>query len=153
MNTKTLFKSCIAAVVLTFSSITLAGESMDNQQLAEQLNQNWDSVFNKGDVAALTQLYGEQAVISPGNGNTLKGHQAINELFKGFIDGGVHSHKIEVIETQRDGNVLYQVSKWQASGQAQDGVTPTFGGVVTLVSKLNEAGEWKLQVHSWNMGE
>ena len=153
MNIQVLVKSCIAAVILSVSGLTFAESNLDNRQLAEQLNQKWDDLFNKGDLSALTQLYNEQAVISPGNGQVLKGQQAIAELFKGFIDGGVHSHKISIIEIEREGNVLYQVSNWQASGQAQDGVIPTFGGVVTLVSKLNEAGEWKLQVHSWNMGK
>jgi len=153
MNIQTFLKSCVVAALLSFSCLTYAEADMNNQQLAEQLNQNWDKVFNKGDITALTQLYSEQAVISPGNGQVLKGHQAVMELFQSFIDGGVHSHKIDVIEIQREGDVLYQVSNWQASGPEQDGVTPTFGGVVTLISKLNPAGEWKLQVHNWNMGE
>ncbi len=53
----------------------------------------------------------------------------------------MYSHKIEVIEANRDGNTLYQVSNWQTSGQAQEGVTPTLGGVLTLISTLNMAGE------------
>ena len=72
-------------------------------------------------------------------------------LFQSYVDGGVHGHAIEIVDIYRDGNTLYQVTNWSASGQEKDGVTPTFGGVLTLISKLNEQGEWKLQLHSWNV--
>lgn len=144
-----LFKNIsLMAALICSSALSYA---MDDKQLAGQLNQKWDQTFNQSDAKGLAALYGENAIISPGNGTVLKGSEAIQNLFQSFLDNGVHSHKIEAIEVFRDRNTLYQVSNWQASGKAQDGVTPTFGGVVTLVSKLNEQGEWKLQVHSWNM--
>ena len=144
-----LFKNvCLVATLICFSAVSYA---KDDKQLAEELNQKWDQTFNQSDAKGLAALYGENAVISPGNGTVLKGAEAIQNLFQSFFDNGVHSHKIEVLEVHRNGNTLYQVSNWQASGQAKDGVTPTFGGVVTLISTLNEQGEWQLQVHSWNM--
>lgn len=150
-----LFKSLVKQIylalflmIISFSSY--AGGGMDNLDLANQLNQKWDQSFNKGDVKAIAALYSENAIVSPGNGAVLKGYEAIEGLFQSFLDNGVHSHKIEVVEVYRDGNTLYQVSNWQASAKSQDGETSTFGGVVTLISNINEQGEWKLQVHSWN---
>ncbi|MEM6998994.1 MAG: DUF4440 domain-containing protein, partial [Pseudomonadota bacterium] len=116
-----------------------------------QLNQMWVETFNKADAPGLAALYGESASVSPGNGSVLTGQEAIQNLFQSFFDNGVHSHMIEVLEVNRNGDTLYQVANWQASGKEKDGIKPTFGGVITLVSTLNEEGEWKLQVHTWNM--
>lgn len=148
---KNFWQSMLAASLILFSIFSYAGADMNDQKLAAQLNQTWNALFNKGDVTALSQLYSAQAVLSPGNGQVLQGQKAIAELFTSFVEGGVHNHTIEVVESHRDGDLLYQVSHWQAEGKAQEGVTPKFGGIVTLISKLNAAGEWKLQVHSWNV--
>jgi ketosteroid isomerase-like protein len=155
MNMTFDFKRNLQTVITTLfvvvSSYVYAETVVEDQNLAEKLNQNWNTLFNKGDAKAVAQLYSETAILSPGNGQILKGKIEVETLFQSFVDGGVHNHAIEVVDSYREGNTLYQVSNWSASGQESDGVTPTFGGVVTLVSKLNEQGEWKLQLHSWNV--
>jgi len=138
-------------LVVCSSFVSAESVVMENRVLAAKLNQNWNTLFNSGDAKSLAQLYSETAILSPGNGQILKGQVEVETLFQSFVDGGVHGHVIEVVDSYRDGNTLYQVSNWSASSQEKDGVTSTFGGVVTLVSKLNEHGEWKLQLHSWNV--
>jgi len=144
-------QTVITTVFVVFSSFAYAETVVEDNVLAEKLNQNWNALFNKGDAKAVAQLYSETAILSPGNGQVLKGQTEVETLFQSYVDGGVHNHAIEVVDSYRDGNTLYQVSNWSASGQEAGGVTPTFGGVVTLISKLNEQGEWKLQLHSWNV--
>jgi len=148
---KSMRQGCVAAALMLFTSLSFAETTMNNQQLAEQLNQQWNTLFNQGDSLAVAALYSETALVSPGNGEIIKGQTAIATLFQGFIEGGVHNHTIEVVESYRYNDTLYQVAKWQASGQAQEGVTPVFGGIVTLISQRNVHGEWVLQVHTWNM--
>jgi ketosteroid isomerase-like protein len=151
MTFKRQFQALVITILVAYSSLSNAEPlAMENQALAEKLNQNWNTLFNSGDIKSLAQLYSEAAILSPGNGQILKGQTEVEALFQSFVDGGVHNHAIKVVDSYRDGNTLYQVSNWSASGQEADGVTPTFGGVVTLISKLNEQGEWKLQLHSWN---
>ncbi|OUR73537.1 hypothetical protein A9Q78_03875 [Methylophaga sp. 41_12_T18] len=148
---KMIKKTLLTTLMLAFSASSFADSSADNKALAEQLNNTWNATFNKGDAKAVAQLYSEHAILSPGNGQILKGQQQVETLFQSFVDGGVHNHGIDIVESYREGNTLYQVAKWQANGQTKEGETPTFGGVVTLVSKLNDQGEWKLQLHSWNV--
>jgi ketosteroid isomerase-like protein len=148
---KRYLQVALVTVVMAFSSLVTAESGMENRELAEKSNQNWNLLFNRGDVKALTQLYSEAAILSPGNGQVLKGQEEIETLLQSFVDGGVHDHAIEVIECYRDGDFLYQVSKWSALGQESEGVTPSFGGVVTLISRKDAQGEWKLHLHSWNV--
>jgi len=155
MNMTFDFKRNLQTVITTlfvvFSSFSYAETVVEDQKLAEKLNQSWNTLFNSGDAKAVAQLYSDTAILSPGNGQVLKGQREVEMLFQSYVDGGVHSHAIEVVDSYREGNTLYQVSNWSALGREADGVTPTFGGVVTLISKLNEQGEWKLQLHSWNV--
>jgi len=150
-NFKRRLQVLLITTLVACSSFVYAETIMENRVLAEKLNHNWNTLFNSGDAKAVAQLYSETAILSPGNGQILKGQAEVETLFQSYVDGGVHGHAIEVVDSYRDGNTLYQVSNWSASGQEEDGVTPTFGGVVTLISKLNEQGEWKLQLHSWNV--
>ncbi|NQZ53462.1 MAG: DUF4440 domain-containing protein [Piscirickettsiaceae bacterium] len=146
-----ILKVMLITPLIVSSSFVSADIEINDRQLVEQLNQNWNNLFNSGDAHAVAQLYSETAILSPGNGQALNGRVEIETLFKSFVDNGVHAHQITVIDSFRDGNTLYQISNWSASGKEQEGVIPSFGGIVTLISKLNEQGEWKVQLHSWNL--
>ena len=146
-----ILKVMLITPLIVSSSFVSADIEINDRQLVEQLNQNWNNLFNSGDAHAVAQLYSETAILSPGNGQALNGRVEIETLFKSFVDNGVHAHQITVIDSFRDGNTLYQISNWSASGKEQEGVIPSFGGIVTLISKLNEQGEWKVQLHSLNL--
>jgi uncharacterized protein (TIGR02246 family) len=113
-------------------------------------NQAWNDAFNRGDNAALAALYAENAVLSPGNGATIHGRDAIRQLFQGFLDNGVNGHAIEVIEAGGDDQVRYQVAKWGAFGAESNGSKPHFGGILTSVLEKTAGGQWLIRLHTWN---
>ncbi|MEX2516746.1 MAG: SgcJ/EcaC family oxidoreductase [Gammaproteobacteria bacterium] len=120
---------------------------------ANKLNTQWNAAFNQGDAAAVAGFYAEDAVLSPGNGKALKGRTEIQGLFQSFIDNGVHSHSIEIIEAHQSGDVLYQVAEWQAQGENADGEAISFGGVLSNTFRRNADGNWQSHLHVWNAGE
>lgn len=130
-------------------SQAFAGEAA---QLAAELNDTWNAAFNRGDAAAVAALYAEDAILSPGNGEILKGRDAIRGLFQGFIDNGVHDHSIEVIKARQSGNVLYEVARWQAHGTDANGETTTFGGILVNTFHQGDDGTWQSHAHVWNAG-
>jgi ketosteroid isomerase-like protein len=111
----------------------------------------WNKAFNNKDIEALVGLYSSDALMSPGNGAVLVGHEEIAGLFKSFIDGGVNSHSLEIVKVGGDDNVIYQVAKWNAKGAEVDGIKPTFGGITTSVFKKNPEGKWVIKSHIWNI--
>jgi len=124
----------------------------DATALAQKLNGEWDAAFNRGDASGLAARYAEDAIVSPGNGKTLHGREAVRELFQGFFDNDLHDHGIEIIHAARSGDVLYQVARWQAHGTDADGSDVTYGGVLTAVLRRDTGGEWRMHVHTWNAG-
>lgn len=124
----------------------------DTTKILESVNSTWNATFNSGDSKALAKLYTEDATLSPGNGELLIGQQQISDLFKSFIDNGVHNHSIETTKVYRSGNQIVQVGKWQADGVNDKKEAITFGGVIVTVIEQNSDGKWLTQSHVWNMG-
>lgn len=48
----------------------------------QQLNDKWESAFNKGDAAAVAAMYTEDAYVLPPGGNMVKGRTAIEAFWK-----------------------------------------------------------------------
>jgi uncharacterized protein (TIGR02246 family) len=124
---------------------------MSNRSIIEALNAEWNNVLNSGNIKDLSNLYAENAILSPGNGKTLVGRPEIEDLFNGFILGGVHNHTLEIVEVGRSGNAIYQIAKWNAQGAQANGETPSFGGITTSVYEQSNDGKWLAITHVWNL--
>ncbi len=119
----------------------------------EAANAKWNKALNSGNVKELAALYTENAILSPGNGKTIVGRAEIKNLFKGFVDGGVHNHTLEIIEVGGTGKMIYQVAKWKAQGAEANGKTPSFGGIATSVLQQGSDGNWHTRTHIWNVNQ
>lgn len=124
---------------------------MSEKAIVENANLNWNNAFNNKDIKALVKLYADDAILSPGNGVALAGHEEIEALFKSFIDGGVNSHALTIIEVGGSDDFIYQVAKWSAKGPEVDGEKAEFGGVTTTVFKKSNDGEYLAHSHVWNV--
>lgn len=144
---------CVALLMTINSTELHAENTTDKNAVVETLNAKWNKAFNSGDAKAVAELYDQNAVLSPGNGTVLTGRDAIEGLFRSFIDNGVHNHTIEIIDTRHDGNIMYQTSNWKAYGQEQNGKKPSFGGVLVSIFHMDKSGTWKSNLHIWNLSE
>jgi uncharacterized protein (TIGR02246 family) len=137
-------------LVLGISSHVRA-DNTDSRAIVEKANATWNQALNSGNSAALAKLYLSNAILSPGNGQTLAGRDAIENLFKGFVDNGVHNHTLEIVEVGGNGKMIYQVAKWNANGAEADGKVPSFGGITTSVLEKGTDGKWYIRSHVWNV--
>lgn len=131
-------------------SLTHAETEQSDMDLASSLVAQWNAAFNKADSAALANLYAEEASLSPGNGEVLKGREAIQSLFQGFMDAGVIEHAITVIEAKQSGNTLRILANWSAHIDKEDGTRVELGGILLNVLEQDEAGQWSSVSHVWN---
>jgi ketosteroid isomerase-like protein len=120
-------------------------------EVVKQANATWNQFFNQGDSIQLANLYAEDATLSPGNGQILTGVSEISGLFQSFMDNGVNHHSIELVNVYEQGEQLVQLGKWSAQGKNAENQTIEFGGVLMTVLMKNQAGEWKVHSHVWNM--
>lgn len=126
---------------------------MNIKTIVEAVNESWNKELNSGNAKGLAALYAENATLSPGNGKTLVGRTEIEKLFKGFVDGGIHNHTLEIIEVGGSGNMIYQIARWAAQGEESNGETPLFNGITTSVLEQNSGGAWLARIHIWNVNQ
>jgi len=126
---------------------------MNSRLIIEAANAEWNKALNSGNVKGLAALYTENATLSPGNGVTLVGRAEIENLFKSFVDGGVHNHTLEIIEVGGSDKMIYQVARWSAQGAEANGETPSFGGITTSVLEQSADGNWLARTHVWNANQ
>jgi len=142
----------VVAMSLTVGCSQKTEEEKDSPSVTiEAANVDWNNALNSGNAKGLATLYTEDATLSPGNGKTLVGRAEIENLFKSFVDGGVHNHTLEVIEVGGSGKMIYQIARWSAQGAEANGETPTFGGITTSILEQSSDGKWLARSHVWNV--
>lgn len=143
----------LGLIVLAVSACSNPAADYDVQEVVNSANEQWNTAFNNSDVEALAELYASQATLSPGDGNVLNGQQEIAALFQGFFENGLHNHQIDTIATYSSDGQISQLANWSADVEAEDGQTLTFQGVLMTVLQQNDAGDWEVVSHIWNMAE
>lgn len=152
-----LFRALLIGLVASTLTVACSQKTEDAKNSAavtiEAANAEWNKALNSGDVKGLAALYTENATLSPGNGKVLVGRAEIENLFKSFVDGGVHNHTLEVIEVGGSDKLIYQVARWSAQGAEANGETPSFGGITTSVLEQGSDGTWSTRTHVWNVSQ
>jgi len=110
----------------------------------------WDAAFNAGDAKAVAALYGQDAIFLPATHEVIRGPDAIERFFGGLFGMGVTGHKLELIETEGDDDLLVGTARWSAKGKDASGADQPWGGLATHVFQKQEDGSYKLRVHSFN---
>lgn len=140
----------VAFVMAALPALPVLAETPSAERIVREANLQWNQAFNAGDVDALTALYADSARLSPGNGEVLRGSEAITALFQGFVDNGLHTHRIETVEVLASPEQITQLGYWRAKGGEADS-PQEFGGVLVTVLEPDAEGDWKVQTHVWNM--
>ena len=129
---------------------TVPAQADSAMELAKDHNADWNRLFNAEKAGELSQLYAEDAVVSPASGKTIKGREAIGELFKGYIDNGLNKHRLTIVEAGGSGQWFYEIAEWRVSGAPQNAVIPLYKGIATIIFKRHDNGKWLIHSHTWN---
>ena len=110
----------------------------------------WDAAFNKADAKALAAFYTQDAYLLPATHEIIEGPAGVEKFFAGLFAGGVQNHKLEVIEADGDGKLVYGAAKWSALGKNDQGQPAIFSGIATHIFKEQADSSLKLQLHTFN---
>ncbi len=112
-------------------------------QIANEIFMN---TFARGDAAGMGALYTENGQLLPSNSDFVKGRKAIQAFWKGAMDMGIKSAKLETIDLEEHGDSAYEVGKYTLSGAG--GQLMDQGKYIVIWKK--QGGEWKLHRDIWN---
>jgi ketosteroid isomerase-like protein len=120
------------------------------RDVARRASDAWNGAFNRGDAAALSRLYTDNASVLPPTHAVIAGTAAIRDFWQGLISAGFKGHGIEVIDAEGDDGLAFATGKWWASGPGDGGKVQRFDGTVVTVLQRQGDGAWKARLHIWN---
>ena len=118
---------------------------MDIQQAIKQINAEFDESYKQGDAAAIAASYVEDGAILAPNQQAHCGRQAIEDFWRGFIDGVGGSISKETVEIAGEGDLAYQWAKYSTEGGEQSDA----GKFVEIYNRQAD-GLWKIRLTIFN---
>jgi uncharacterized protein (TIGR02246 family) len=110
----------------------------------------WDAAFNNKDADGVAAFYADDAYLLPPTHKVIEGPKGVAEFFSGLFKGGVTGHKLEMIEADGNGKIVFGAAKWSASGKDDKGQPATFNGIATHVFEKQSDSKLKLKLHTFN---
>jgi uncharacterized protein (TIGR02246 family) len=123
------------------------GLAQEDEQAIDDLRQQFEDLYNEGDLQGVAELYAEDAVLYDPFGQVHEGRDAIQEAWQGVVDADLTEMNIEHIETEVINDTAYAVAHWTATNDA--GETGAEG--YSLVILQRENGEWQIHRHITNL--
>jgi len=125
--------------------MTNQGSSTEIQAAIEAANELFMATFNRGDAAALADLYTENGQLLPAGSDFVTGKEAIRNFWQAIMDMGIKSAALETIEVEGHGDTAIDEGKYTLRGES--------GSVLDrgkyLVIWKQQAGQWKLHRDIW----
>ncbi len=126
-----------------------AQQSTNVRKLIEANNKAFVEAFNRGDAAAVANMYTSDALLLPPNNPIIVGRQGIREFWQKLITAGLKVVSLETERVEACGDTAYEVGYYTLTIPTAAGGTVTDQGKYIVVWK-REARKWKLARDIWN---
>ena len=136
-------------LVLTLSACGARAPAAGRDAI-EQVSAAWKAAFNAGDAAAVTALYGVDAVLAAPGVPPVRGRAAIGDYFArtlpGFATAGVTVTDEPLGESATSGNLGFQWKRYAIVDRS--GAVVDRGKLLTLFRRTQ--GQWQIIGDTWN---
>jgi uncharacterized protein (TIGR02246 family) len=134
----------LAAALVLYASTAMA----QNKATIDKLNDAWAAAFNKGDAAAIANMYTDDATVLPSGSPMVKGHTAIQDLWT-KISKDLGDAKLTTVELHTMGEMMaYEIGTVTAKTKASP--PQDVAGKYVVVWKRSGTS-WKLAADIFNM--
>ena len=137
----------VALLVICVASITQGQQSA--RTVIEANTKQFIEAFNKGDAAAVANMYVVEARVLPPNAAMVSGRANIQTFWQGAISAGLKMVSLETEHVETQGNIAVEVGRYTSTIPGAGGVTTTDKGKYVVVWK-REGKSWKLAVDIFN---
>jgi uncharacterized protein (TIGR02246 family) len=137
----------LVASLLAFASPASAD---DVGATIEAANAKMVADYAAGDAKAIAAAYAEDGVMLPPDATVVKGREAIEKLWKGWIDDGLKNLKLKTTEVESAGDLAYEIGDFSLEVTDADGKVTLAPGNYVVVWKKGADGAWRLKVDTWN---
>lgn len=138
------------ALLLAIATPALA---QDPKSITEQGLAKWADAYNKGDAAALTALYTNDATLMPdGVAQPVIGEAAIRKFFDGWLQQRLTNVAIPLTAAKLiDNKTIWAAGTWSGDVPGQNGGPDMHVGGTWMSLTTLQGNDWKLSADTWNM--
>ncbi|MCK1656172.1 nuclear transport factor 2 family protein [Bradyrhizobium sp. 151] len=109
-----MVRTTFAVAFLLFMSLALgAQENLSAESASANLQKNFASAYNRGDLEAMAAAFDENAIRVTPSG-IFQGRDAIRRSFKEALKIGLHDYSVRRVISRREGSFILNVGEWQA---------------------------------------
>lgn len=105
--------------------------------------------FNKGDAAAVANLYTMDARVLPPNNEMVEGRANIQKFWQGAITAGLKMVSLETVHVETQGNIAVEIGRYTTTRPGAGETTTTDKGNYVVMWK-REGQSWKLAIDIFN---
>lgn len=154
-TTYSLLRRSFAAFLLTMGLMITGNAAFaqsnevpaDTRTEVERLNHDIEKAIEKKDMAAIVELYSDDATMMIPGGKKIQGRKAIADYWYKMADA--KSLKSEVLELGGNSKMLYQIGRWTIT-KIENGTEKTITTDVVIVWKRENNYTYKIQLNSSN---
>jgi uncharacterized protein (TIGR02246 family) len=143
-------RSLLAALLIVIAtSLVLGQQSSSVRKAIETNNRRFVEAFNKGDAAAVADMYAAEAKLLPPNSQMIEGKQNIQAFWQVPITAGAKLQALDTVQVDVRGDMAYEVGKYTFTVPQANGQLVTDQGKYLVVWK-RQGSSWKLLLDIWN---
>ena len=139
----------VAATVLALA--TNARASDDAKMTVEEINHEWVTAYNAGQLDRLVALYTDDTLVMLSGRDPLRGREAVRSFYAEDIKStSSHSISVKSFRVEQSRDLLIDSGEWTYSGMASDGTAMRMSGnYITVMKRV--AGTWKTAIEVSNV--
>jgi uncharacterized protein (TIGR02246 family) len=141
---------CVMALAACARTAPPISDATADKAAVEAVSLAWKQAYNARDAAAVTALYGDDAVLSAPGARALRGRTAIGEYFVStiaqFSTSGLRVADEPLGETVASCDLAWHWKTYTVTDAS--GVVVDAGKLVTLFQRIN--GKWLIVGDTWN---
>jgi ketosteroid isomerase-like protein len=151
MNKYFLTIAIVLFSLILFSCSKNAGKTKSaSAEELSQMNRDFAKALNNKDSVAAANLYTEDATLLPPDEAPVSGRVNIRKYWEGAIAGGAFDVSVATTSTGSNGDLGYEVGRFQMSIKQPDGKITVERGKYIELLKRGEDGIWKSTHGIWN---
>lgn len=142
-------KTASLAIVLSLAALPAFAQSPKDE--IDAANARFEQGFEKGDAAALAQMYTETATVLPPDSDLVTGRGAIADFWQGALKAGLKNLRLRAFQVEALGpDAAKEIGHFSIDVPNPQNRTMTVQGKYVVVWR-KIGTDWKLDADIWNM--
>ena len=133
-------------LMLLLFAVSVSAQQTATRSAIDAGVKKWSDAVAKGDAAALSALYADDAMVFPTNSDIVRGKAAIRKFWQGFIDSGIKNVALNTLEVEVLGDTAIEVGTYASTGA--DGKAMDKGKYIVVWKRVGN--DWKIRRDIFN---